>query len=219
MAASGWTGALGAVTVFASGCAAVAPPAASTVPSTARASVSSPREETTTLQFATAEDLDAWQIRAGHWRVERGAAVGKQVGAEYSYMTWPVHYGAIASVTVRGGMVGPRGKEFRVAVGHVSAIFNWDMGNVNVMRNGCLGENVTPAALTADREHVIRFVQDGPLVRVTVDDNEIWQARTQMHGTVTIYPAVGSTIRIRSVEIRGVPIPWITVDGPSQPAP
>lgn len=178
-----------------------------------------PGEEVVRAAFESDSDLVRWKRHAGSWAVAKGAAVGTQVGADYAYLTWPVYYGSLSSVTIRGGIRSASNRNFRVAVGHVSAIFNWENGDVNVFRNGSEAAETHPAALAPGAEHEIRFLQDGELVRVLVDGRELWQCRTALRGTVTVYPAVGSTIRVRDVVIRGVPIPWIEVRGPSQPAP
>ena len=179
-----------------------------------------PHEELERLTFSSDEDLGAWRISGGEWLVKKGAAYGHQTGDRYAYLTWPRYYGAVSSVVVRGSIVSPANENFRVAIGHVSAIFNWELDDADRYHDGWgVGQSATPRSLAAGSDHEIKFVQDGDVIRVLVDGRETWQTKGRMAGTVTVYPAVGSTIRVREVEIRGVPVPWIAVDGPSQPAP
>jgi hypothetical protein len=195
-------------------------PPASTVAAARRAQAAVPHDVVVVRTFASGEDLAPWLIAGGEWYVKKGAAYGHQTGDRYAYLTWPQYFGRITSVTVRGSIASPENFNFRVAVGHVSAIFNWELDDVDIYRDGWGGGNAVPhRSLAKGRDCEVKFVQDGDVVRVLVDGRETWQAKTRMAGTVTIYPAVGSTIRIRDVEIRGVPVPWIEIDGPSQRAP
>jgi hypothetical protein len=170
--------------------------------------------------FETDGDLAAWRISGGEWMVKKGAAYGHQTGDRYAYLTWPQYFGRISSVTVHGSIASPENVDFRLAVGHVNAIFNWELDDVDIYHDGWGdGKAVPHRSLAKGRDCEMKFVQDGDVIRVLVDGRETWQTTGRMAGTVTIYPAVGSTIRIRDVEIRGVPVPWIAVDGPSQRAP
>jgi hypothetical protein len=123
-------------------------------------------------------------------------------------------------VTVRGRVASAKNLNFRVAVGHVAALLNWEGRAVNVFHDGWnVRREVGPRALSAGGDHEIRFEQvDGRIV-VRVDGRALWETRGHLRGTVSVYPAVGSTIAVREVEIRGTPVPWIAVDGPSQAAP
>ncbi len=185
-----------------------------------RPDAAAPPEETIRLRFETDEDLAAWRIGGGEWVVKKGAAFGRQVGNTYAYLTYPVFFGAISSVTIRGGIASADNFNFRIAIGHVSAIFNWELADQNIYRDQTWGEghNVRPRALSPG-QHEIRFVEDGDVIRILVDGREVWETTGRLRGTVTVYPAVGSTIEVREVEIRGTPVPWIAVDGPSMRAP
>jgi len=200
----------------AAGCASAAPvaPTAPIRPS------DPPDEEVVRATFRVDEDLGAWRIAGGDWRVEDGAAVGTQLGDADAYLTWPVYFGSISSVVVRGRIVSKENTNFRVAVGDVAALLNWEMRPVNVFHQGFdVRKEAGPRALSSKRDHEIRFDEiDGRIV-VRVDGSPVWETRGRLRGTVTIYPAVGSTIRVRDVEIRGAAVPWIKVDGPSQRAP
>jgi hypothetical protein len=178
-----------------------------------------PPEETVRLHFVEEADLARWRIAGGQWRIDRETALGTQVGDEYAYLTWPVFYGRIASVTIRGRIESPENRNLRVAVGGVTAIFNWELGDVNWYRNGWEQHDLGPHALSPGKDHEIRFTEDGGVVRIFVDGRETWETHAHLHGTVSVYPAVGSTIRLQEVEIRGVPVPWVAVDGPSDRAP
>lgn len=179
-----------------------------------------PLEETVHLGFSSDADLAAWRVTGGEWVVKKGAAYGRQVGDSYAYLTYPVFFGEISSVTLRGGIESKQNFNFRVAVGHVSAIFNWEVQDLNIFRDDSWspGHDVAPRALSQGM-HEIRFLQDRSVIRILVDGREVWETTGHLRGTVTVYPAVGSTIRVEDVEIRGIPIPWIAVDGPSVRAP
>lgn len=178
-----------------------------------------PGDEITLAVFENDADLAKWKSSAGKWVVESSRAVGTQQGPDYAYLTWPVYYGSISSVTVRGGIRSAGNRNFRVAVGHVTTILNWEMRETNVFHSGRIREEVGTPALSPGTDHEIRFIQEGEVVRVYVDGRELWSTRTRLTGTVTVYPAVGSTIEVMSVVIRGRRVPWIPVNGPSQPAP
>jgi hypothetical protein len=178
-----------------------------------------PAEEVVRASFRNDADLARWKIGGGQWRVEKLGACGRQAGDRYAYLTWPAYFGSISSVTIRGGVADDANRNFRVAVGHVSAILNWEVRDADVFSDGHSRSETSPGSLAPGDDHEIRFVQDDEVIRILVDGIQRWETRGRLRGTVTIYPAVGSVIRIRSVEIRGVPVPWIAVDGPSQPAP
>lgn len=204
-----WFAVLAVSLAVAAGCAS-APPSGS----------AAPPEETVRLRFESDEDLAAWRIAGGEWVVKKGAAFGRQVGDRYAYLTYPVFFGAISSVTIRGGIASADNFNFRVAIGNVSVIFNWELDDLNICRDRTWGDGykVRPRALSRG-QHEIRFVEDGDVIRVLVDGREVWETTGHLRGTVTVYPAVGSTIEVREVEIRGTPVPWIAVDGPSMRAP
>jgi hypothetical protein len=183
------------------------------------ASRSAPPDETVRLTFASDDDLKAWRITGGEWVVKKGAAYGRQVDDAYARLTYPVFFGSVSSVTVHGRIVSSDNLNFRVAVGHVSAILNWELDDGDIYHDGPGdGVLVRPRSLSPG-EHEIRFVQDGEIARVLVDGRETFESHTCLGGTVTIYPALGSEIAIRDVEIRGVPLPWVGVNGPSIRAP
>jgi hypothetical protein len=199
------------------GCASV-PPSSVTIEGPRAAG--EPAEQTARLRFGTESELAKWRAAGGEWRVEREAAVGTQLGGQYAYLTWPVYYGRISSVTVRGRIDSKKNQNFRVAVGHVAALLNWEVRPVNVFHDGWdVRQEVGPPALSAKGTHEIRFEEEDGRIVVRVDGRALWETRGKLRGTVTIYPAVGSTIRVEEVEIRGVPVPWIAVEGPSQSAP
>lgn len=179
-----------------------------------------PPEETVVLRFQRDEDLAAWKASGGEWKVEKGCALGRQVGDHYAYLTWPVYYGTISSVSIRGRIASRDNRNFRIQVGHIAAILNWECDDVDRFHDGWGdGRSVRGRALQGKGEHEILFVQDGDLVRILVDDRERWETRGRLRGTVTLHPAMGSTIQVREVVIRGRPVPWIPVDGPDQRAP
>jgi hypothetical protein len=178
-----------------------------------------PPDVTIRAEFLDEDDLKAWRMGGGEWTVRRGEAYGRQVGAAYAYLTWPAYFGSVSSVTIHGRIASREDRNFRVAVGHVSAIFNWELDDGDIYHDGPGdGVLVRPHGLPPG-EHEITFVQDGEIARVLVDGRATYESRTRLRGTVTIYPAVGSEIAVRDVEIRGVPLPWIVVDGPSIKAP
>jgi hypothetical protein len=72
-------------------------------------------------------------------------------------------------------------------------------------------------ALEPGRDSEIVLLQDGDLIRFSVDGKELWVASGRLHGTVTVYPAWDSTIGVKDVQIRGRAVPGVEVKGPPYP--
>jgi hypothetical protein len=157
------------------------------------------------LQFRTASDLDQLVRANGDWRVENGVLVGASKGAN-NFATHRLHFGAIRAVVVRGGIRSEAGLNFRVHVGDISLLLNWEVQPENHLWSGgtCLPKG--PPALTVGKEHTIALFQaPGDRVHVCIDDVLWWSVGGKLAGTVTVYPALGSEIFVREILVDGDP--------------
>jgi hypothetical protein len=180
-----------------------------------------PPVEERVLRFRTREDLDPWAQAGGEWRVEGGVAVGRSLWPatdRYAWLTHRTHYGEIRRVVVHGGLDARSRANFRLGVGSVTVILNWEVDDRSLVHyRGSDGVTVGPHVLVPGREHEIVVEQSGDRIRLVVDDRLLWEEEGRLSGTVTVYPALGSTIRVRDVTIVGRPVPWVRVDYPSLP--
>ena len=60
-------------------------------------------------------------------------------------------------------------------------------------------------ALTPGKDHAITIEQIGKDVVVWVDKRKVYTTEAKLDGTVTVYPAHGSTITVSEIYITGVP--------------
>lgn len=161
---------------------------------------------TGTLTFANEKDLDQLLITGGSWRIENGTLFGKSLGPDVatraaSRFAWQ----RIDSVTIRGGIHSTDGLNFRVAVGSVNVLFNWEGADHNHVYVGDAITVTQPRALRAAAEHCIELRQHGDqvLVLVLVDDHVLARVPATLAGPITIYPAIGSEIFVKSLHVVG----------------
>lgn len=181
-----------------------------------------PPLETRTLRFASPADLDAWVVHGGQWTVEDGRAVGRSLYPatdRYSWLTYRTFFGEIRRVVVHAALDERSPHNLRIGVGSATVILNWEGGDMNLVHyRGSDATVVRPCALVPGRESEIVLEQAaGRRLRLVVDDRLLWEDEGRLAGTVTVYPALGSTIRVRDVEITGRAVPWVDVDFPSLP--
>jgi len=173
------------------------------------------------VRFASPDALEAFRTRApAAWRVQGGELTGASGGRlpQKPFLTYGTYYKSISKVTFRGRIVPPAEENFRFAVGPVNAILNWEAGPVNLFWGG--GRNMVRRkghVLTPGREHTITIEQEGEKAILRVDGQAIWETKARLHGTVTVYPAHGSTIAVREIIIDGEPDPKRQVDRHSHP--
>lgn len=182
--------------------------------------------ETRTYTFTTPGDLDAWVARGGEWTVRDGRAVGRSLyplSQQYSWLTSRDAWGDIERVIVHAALDERSPHNLRVGVGAVTVILNWELSDLNLVHYvGSDGHHAGPRALTPARESeiVVEARGEGATRHVTlvVDDRLLWEDEgPPLMGTVTVYPALGSTIRVRDVTVTGRPAPCVEVRGPSLP--
>ena len=181
---------------------------------------------TRTLRFESAADLGAWIAYGGDWNVDGGHAVGRSLVPEsdrYSWLTCRTSYADIERVVVHGGLDARSRFNFRLGVGAVTVILNWECDDANLVHYiGSDGHGAGRRALVPGREAEIVVETTGTgmdrHVRLVVDDRVLWEGiGPPLAGTVTVYPALGSTIRVRDVTITGRAAPCVEVNGPSMP--
>lgn len=181
---------------------------------------------TTEHRFEHATDLDAWIAYGGDWTVSDGQAVGHSLYPQsdrYSWLTCRTAYSDIERVIIQASLDPASPHNLRVGVGAVTVILNWELGDLNLVHFiGSDAQRAGPRAITpgVESEIVVEAMGSGSdrHVRLVVDDRVIWEDEgPPLMGTVTVYPALGSTIRVRSVEITGRVAPGIDVHGPSIP--
>ena len=185
-----------------------------------------PAASTRTFRFEAAADLDAWVAYGGEWTVRDGHAVGRSLYPEsnrYAWLTCRTAYGEIQRVIVHGRLDRSSAHNFRLGVGAVTVILNWEVSDANLVHFvGSDGHGAGRRALTVGRESEIVVESTGTgadrHVRLVVDDRVLWEGvGPPLSGTVTVYPALGSTIHVRDVEITGRRAPSVDVRGPSLP--
>lgn len=167
-----------------------------------------------TLRFATPDDLAPLLVTGGEWSVTDGLLRGKDTGAATRAST-RFAFKAIDSVTIRGGIRSADGLNFRVAVGNVNLLLNWEVADENHVYFGDACVRVGPRCLTANREHTIELRQIGDQIVVLVDGEVLASAMGTLAGTVSVYPAVGSEIFVRAIDVVGDVDLGVVVNGPT----
>lgn len=148
------------------------------------------------------------------WKTTRGAL---HIRGDMTYTIFNTYFKSISSVTIVGGIVLPDRHNFRISVGPVNAILNWEGADQNHFR---YGEGVPrpktsqPSALVPGKVHSIQIQQEGDNVTVSVDGKQHFSTSGVLEGTVTIY-AGASEIMIRELTIVGEPDLSKIVTGPS----
>jgi hypothetical protein len=172
----------------------------------------------TTIVFHSPETLLRFVTSGGTWNVEDGELRGSSPGGT-QWATLATTYRAIEAVTLRGLIVPPAATNFRIWVGPLHLIFNWEMADENHFRN--LGDNtvIRTHALVPGHEHEIALRQTGKKVTVTVDGRTVWQPQAELAGTVSVQAALGSTIAIRLLRVDGTPDPSVATKAETREKP
>jgi hypothetical protein len=177
-----------------------------------------------TLRFTHADDLTRLHLDGGRWSIDgtgdSACLVGLSLGGEHrARATSRTAFRRIDAVTIRAGIRSAAGLNLRLAVGGVNLLFNWEVADENhaFFRSDATGEQrfvTSPRRLTAGTTHTIRLHQAGEEVIVLVDGDEVVRGTASLAGTVCVYPAIGSEVFVRSIDIVGEPDLARVVVGP-----
>jgi len=156
------------------------------------------------LQFAATADLDRMLITGGAWRVEDGRLFGRSLGPDVATRaTARFAWRRIDCVTFRAGIQSGDGLNLRLAVGNVNVLFNWEVADQNHFYFGETFAQTAPRLLQSGCEYTIQLRQLDDQVVVCVDGNPVATGPGRLEGAVTVYPALGSEIFVRSIEVVG----------------
>ncbi len=156
------------------------------------------------LRFASAADLERLLIVGGAWRVFGGRLFGRSLGPDVATRaTTKFAFGRIDCVTVRGGIQSGDGLNLRIATGSVNILFNWEVADQNHFYFGDAWQMTAPRLLQAGREHTIELRQLDETVVVRVDGQQVATGPGHLDGPVTVYPALGSEIFVRAIDVVG----------------
>jgi hypothetical protein len=182
---------------------------------------SAPDARDVVLRFDDPAALDDWHVAGGEWRVVDGRLVGCSLDPSgqltNEYATYRTFFGDIDRVILRGGLDASSPHNFRMAVGAALQLFDWELADANWFRYGHQEWRVDGAALVPGREHEIVVEHVDGRVRVVVDDRLMWERAGRLQGTISLHPCFGSRLWVREIVIRGRPVPWIAMDGPTYP--
>lgn len=172
------------------------------------------------IHFASPESLDRFVVENSD-----GCRLnGHSLQISKAYITYRTYFDSISSVKIRGGT---DSLNFRVSVGMVNMILNWEGDNHNRFwyiekkQPGRQPDRITrPMALRPGAIHEIGVAQLGSDVVVTIDGVKHFATKGRLFGTVGIYQTgpssvPPSTLTIHSIEIDGVADPTAKVTGPS----
>ncbi len=195
-----------------------------------------PKDNAIQLRFDSAEVLKEFISRTTRaWQVENGELIGWGVGKnEKPFLTYKKYFKEISKVVIKGSVLPvdtearevhlrkrvlkrtPQGStNFRVSVGRINLIFNQEVGNQNQYSNDQVRTVQKGHALTPGKTHTIVIEQVGKGVFVSVDNKQVYVTEAILDGTVTVYPAHGSKIKISGIDITGVSDPQRAVRGHS----
>lgn len=182
-----------------------------------------PPVEDVILRFDSPAALGDWVVTGGEWRIADGRLVGRSLdptGTANEYAVYATPFAEIERVAIRGGLDASAKDNFRVAVGAVGVILNWEVRPENVVHHGYrAARHFGPCALVPGQESEIVIEQRGRRVRLVVDDRLLWEDDGSLSGTITLSAAFRTTMTVREVSIRGRPVHGLRVQGPSAPAP
>ncbi len=192
---------------------------ASEVPSTTRPTNDDPSsEQVLNVTFRDAGDLNQLVRSGGNWKIKNNELLGT-CGGDQSWATCRTSFKRISSVLIRGQIVPPSTQNFRVWVGPIHLIFNWEMADQNHYRTNQELTVTQPHALTAGQWHDIEFKQNDNKVVVTVDGKTVYQTTAELAGTISVQSAWNSTIAVQQIRIVGVPDPAVRVEPLAKPLP
>lgn len=126
------------------------------------------------------------------------------------------YFEEIKSVRIIGGIAPPGKFSFRMAVGPVSMILNWENADENHFRcvDGGKKGVVRPRVLVPGKFHEIVVQQEGDKAVVSVDGKSLFTCVTKLQGAISIY-TYKSAIAVREIVVEGKVDPNKKVTGPS----
>ncbi len=137
------------------------------------------------------------------WRVVDEELIGTERHDEALEATLAWKLDRISAVTVRGRIRANSKHNFRLSVGPVNLIFNWELARQCHFRYDDDLTVIRGDLLKPGREHEITVRQlTAKSIEVTVDGKRVWITHGRLWGTVTIYP-YQSSIGIREVRVLG----------------
>jgi hypothetical protein len=137
------------------------------------------------------------------WRVEDGELIGTEGPGEKLAASVKLRTGRISAVTVRGRILPSAKHNFRMAVGPVTLIFNWERAAECHFRYHEKLTVVRGNLLVPGREHQITVRQlTKKSIEVLVDGRRVWITHGRLSGTITVYTHE-SSIGIREVRVLG----------------
>jgi len=152
---------------------------------------------------------EAWE-----WRVEGNELVLSRFANEpHMDVTLATWFDRIESVTVRGRIRKPHSANFRMSVGPLNMILNWECGPKSIFRwydaGGEVGDRLEPGRYT---DITVRQTSPGHS-DVLFDGRRVWSTEHGLFGSITIYTFL-SAIGVTDIRILGVPNRKRTVMGP-----
>jgi hypothetical protein len=148
-----------------------------------------------------------WLVDGGVLHIEGG----------FAHTTYRTYFKSIKSVTIRGGIQSLEGRNFRVSIGPLNMILNWEGADQNHYR---LGEALSapivtePHALAPGRIQEITVRQDGNDVIVEINGQRQCSLAGELEGTVSVYSA-SSAIFVQEIVVEGEVEPARKVTEPS----
>jgi hypothetical protein len=155
----------------------------------------------TRLRFRTEADRQQVVTAGDHWRIEDGLLVG--TATETANATHRYAFENVRSVVIAGGIRSAAGLNFRIAVGNVNLLCNWEGAPENHAYFGSVRQTLRPPALTAGKLHTIALHRTDTGIVVCIDDRPWCTGIGTLDGTVSVYPALGSEIFVREILVDG----------------
>jgi hypothetical protein len=167
-------------------------------------------------RFETREDLERRFLvtSPSDWRVVDGELIGSAMSG--GHITAAPGFRFISSVTLRARIVPPSRRNLRLSVGPMTAIFNWELATQSHFRWYTDLKVVARHVLVPGREQEIVVRQlTKKSFEIRVDGERVWIRHGRLLGTMSLYPALDSTIGVREIRILGIPEDRARPDGPS----
>jgi len=155
------------------------------------------------LSNFTMRNPELWQLDPGELQ---GRSSGRR-GESKEFLTYSTYFKSLQSVLVKGRLVPPSKHNFRMSVGQINLIFNWECKRQNHYRNGESLSKQDGDALVPGKAHDILVENKDEQITVSVDGKTVYTTSGKLQGTVTIYPCHRSVIAVSRIEIVGTPDP------------
>jgi hypothetical protein len=165
------------------------------------------------VQFNSLESIKAfWAKTPKRWHI-----AGNEYQGDDDLLVFGVYFKEISFVSIKGRILEPSKTNFRVGVGRIGMIFNWEMADMDRFHNGTSITSHQGHSLQPGKTQIITLERRGRRIVVCVDDEPVYTtAIADLSGTVAVY---GSSIAISEIRITGVPDPDRKVTGPSDGLP